>query len=108
MLTCQALAVCADCGDQRISVIFMMILQYVQQEAMYMYMCDFCSAQLQSHTTSDHLSDTEPATNSEYDSSKPPAYDDALTYCKTEPDDDGYPEPSLVNEPPPSSYDSIH
>jgi len=105
MLTCQALAVCADYRDQRISVMFMLIVQYVQQKTI---VCDFCSVQLQSHATSDDLSDTEPATNSEYDSSKPPAYDDALTYCKTEPDDDGYPEPSLVDEPPPPSYDSVH
>ena len=73
----------------------------------------FCSVELQSEdtTTNDHSSDTELVATSEYDSSKPPAYDDALTYCKTvSPDNDveGYPEPSLVDVPPPPSYDSVN
>jgi len=42
----------------------------------------------------------------EYDSKKPPDYNDALAYRK--PSDEGCPEPSLVDEPPPPSYDSVN
>lgn len=47
------------------------------------------------------------ASISEYDAKKPPNYNDALTYRKAEIPDEGYPEPSLVDELPPPSYDSV-
>lgn len=46
--------------------------------------------------------------SNEYDAKKPPDYNEALTYRKPEIPDEGYPEPSLVNEPPPPSYDSVN
>ena len=48
------------------------------------------------------------AATSNYDSKKPPDYKDALTYCKPTIPDEGYPEPSLVDEPPPPTYDSVN
>lgn len=48
------------------------------------------------------------AANKEYDSKKPPDYNDALAYRKAKISDEGYPEPSLVDEPPPPSYDSVN
>ena len=48
------------------------------------------------------------ATSNNYDPKKPPDYNDALTYRKPKIPDEGYPEPSLVDEPPPPSYDSVH
>ena len=44
----------------------------------------------------------------EYDSNKPPDYSDALAYRKSTIPNEGYPEPSLVDEPPPPSYDSVN
>ena len=43
-----------------------------------------------------------------YDPKKPPDYSNALTYRKPTFPDEGCPEPSLVDEPPPPSYDSVH
>jgi len=46
--------------------------------------------------------------NSTCNKSKPPEYDEALAYCKSAPpEDNGYPEPSLVDESQPPSYDAV-
>jgi len=53
-------------------------------------------------------STTTTTASNEYDSKKPPHYNDALAYRKPTISDEGYPEPSLVDEPPPPSYDSVN
>ena len=43
------------------------------------------------------------------DSNKPPDYEEALAYRKSEMlKDEGYPEPSLVDGPQPPSYDAVY
>ena len=66
------------------------------------------NVEVQSHrvTTGNDSSRNSAAANKENDS-KPPDYDDALTFRKAKIPDEGYPEPSLVDEPPPPSYDSV-
>lgn len=46
--------------------------------------------------------------NSTDDINKPPDYNDALAYRKSEIQDEGYPEPSLVDGPQPPSYDALY
>lgn len=58
--------------------------------------------------TGDNTPGSSGTASNEYDAKKPPDYNEALTYRKPEIPDEGYPEPSLVNEPPPPSYDSVN
>ena len=73
----------------------------------------YSNVELESHPTtvpSDFYEPTDDDTSARnnHDPKKPPDYSDALTYRKPTFPDEGYPEPSLVDEPPPPSYDSIH
>ena len=80
-------------------------------------MC-YSDVELQSHravqsdfyepTGDDDTPQSSAAAGSKYDPKKPPDYHDALTYRKTTNPDEGYPEPSLVDEPQPPSYDSVY
>ena len=76
----------------------------------------YSNVELRSHATtvpSDFYEPTDDdtshnnSTSNNYDPKKPPDYGDALAYRKPTFPDEGYPEPSLV-DPPPPSYDSVH
>ena len=58
--------------------------------------------------TGDDSAENSTAVNNGYDSKKPPDYNDALAYRKSNIPEEGYPEPSLVDEPPPPKYDSVN
>ena len=86
---------------------------------MLFYCMYYSNVELQSHRattvpsvfydpTGDDTPQNSAATSNNYDPKKPPDYNDALTYRKPKIPDEGYPEPSLVDEPPPPSYDSVH
>ena len=88
-------------------------LRYYNYSYVYDIVLFHSDAELQSHrvtttTTSHDTSSDFTAASSKYDSDKPPDYHEALTYRKPSVPDEGYPEPSLVDDPPPPSYNFVN
>jgi len=86
------------------------LLKNVNLRCWYLYCCSDDGTNQSEQTPATALppdstpSDVNPVPHTDTDVKRPPDYNDALQYRRSE--EEGYPEPSLVDQPP--SYDAIY